>query len=402
MKSELRITILAPLYGLVSRGAERMVDDLASGLRGDVSIASLAGVHERGRRSPSDAQLADALALAQRFQRRHARLDRVAGILLRDRFRPLIGSRDYYSSSALLDAEYAKTVPSRLAALRPDVVLSFGGFHTHRAARQVCSDRGTALLGHYGGAADWSMRIVARQLTHGVVVSSPKDLRFLRQKEPQSRSWLIPPGVDLSHFEPGMPSVPVPDLSTLPRPVFFCASAFDSFKRIHLLIDAVAALGRGSLALAGDGPQRVPLLAQAEQQLGPGRFQYLGVLPKPRLRDVYRSIDVYCLPSVNEPFGIVLIEAMACNRPVVATDDETRRWMIGDAGVLADAANRPAFAAALDQAAQTEWGARPRARAAYFSLDRVTDAWNALIGSTAEGKIPSPTHFEREYEASTT
>ncbi|MEO6061514.1 MAG: glycosyltransferase, partial [Thermoflexales bacterium] len=237
------------------------------------------------------------------------------------------------------------------------------------------------------------------QLTHGIVVSSPIDLAFLRQREPAARPFLIPPGVDFSAFTPGPAHVSDEALRNLPRPIFFCASAFASFKRIHLLIDAVAELGQGSLVLAGDGPERNALLAMAEQRLGSRRFRHVGVLARTEMREMYRLADVYCLPSINEPFGIVMIEAMACNRPVVATDDRVRRWILGDAGLVVDVTDRDAFASALAKASRSDWDARPKARAEFFSLERVARSWNDVIAGLLAGRTAMTTPYERDLDS---
>ena len=45
-----------------------------------------------------------------------------------------------------------------------------------------------------------------------------------------------------------------------------------------------------------------------------------------------QACDVYCLPSYGEPFGMTALEAMACARPVVATDAGGLRYLVPDEG----------------------------------------------------------------------
>ena len=45
-----------------------------------------------------------------------------------------------------------------------------------------------------------------------------------------------------------------------------------------------------------------------------------------------QSCDVYCLPSFGEPFGMTALEAMACARPVVATDAGGLRHLVAERG----------------------------------------------------------------------
>lgn len=84
-------------------------------------------------------------------------------------------------------------------------------------------------------------------------------------------------------------------------------------------------------------------------------------------------------PSINEPFGNVFIEAMAANKPVVADDDEDRRWIIGDAGVLTDVRSVEKIADALWKAYNTDWGNGPRKQAEKFSWDKIIEQYSDLI-----------------------
>ena len=393
MKREPRIVILSDFYGVVARGAERIVDELWRNLEGNVSILGMAGVFSRTE-TPAESALQDLDRLISRTLR--GRWARFAGGAVRDRFRMVIGTRDYISPSQVLDARFAGGLPNALDRAQPDVVISYGGLHTHRVASGWCRRAGAVLLGHYGGPVGWSMRVSARQLTHGIVVSTPDQLAYVRRHEPKSRAHLIPPGVDLDAFRPVSAPTEVASLAALASPRVLCVSAFDAYKRLDLLVDAVARLGVGSLALVGDGALRDAVVSHAMKTLGPGRFVYLGTLNKTDLASVYRGCDVFCLPSQNEAFGIVIIEAMASNKPVVVTQDAVRAWMVGDAGITVDVEDQARFGAALSHAAAADWANRPRSRAAFFSSVQVARAWNDLIASCLEGRTDRPTLFERD------
>ena len=78
------------------------------------------------------------------------------------------------------------------------------------------------------------------------------------------------------------------------------------------LADAFAQLGRGSLTFVGDGPLR----AQLE---GRERVRVVGRVPHDDVPAWLSAADVVCGPALIEPFGQALLEAMACERSVVAT-----------------------------------------------------------------------------------
>jgi glycosyltransferase involved in cell wall biosynthesis len=92
---------------------------------------------------------------------------------------------------------------------------------------------------------------------------------------------------------------------------------FTGEKQMPLLIDAVARLPQSfKLLLVGYGPRRAELLDQANERI-PGRFAF--VKADNYLGDFYRAMDAFCLVSSHEGFGLVIPEAMLCNRPVIAT-----------------------------------------------------------------------------------
>lgn len=123
---------------------------------------------------------------------------------------------------------------------------------------------------------------------------------------------------------------------------------------LDVALDAWARLGQPGprLLVVGDGPSR-PALAARAAELGLGeRVRFLGLVGDEVLRDCYRAADVALVPSVAlEGFGLVVLEALACGLPVVATDaggpgevlsglDPTLVVPAGDAVALADRLDR--------------------------------------------------------------
>jgi glycosyltransferase involved in cell wall biosynthesis len=95
-------------------------------------------------------------------------------------------------------------------------------------------------------------------------------------------------------------------------PFFLFVGGLDERKNVLRLADAHARLGRGQLAFLGDGPLR----GQLEERSG---IRVLGRRPHARVAEWIGACDVLCQPSLVEPFGQALLEAMASERAVVAT-----------------------------------------------------------------------------------
>ncbi len=102
--------------------------------------------------------------------------------------------------------------------------------------------------------------------------------------------------------------------------------------------------------VAGDGDDRPRLAAIAEQR-APGAVRFLGFVPDADLPDLYRLADLYVMPSTEEGFGIVYLEAAACGLRVVGGKGGGSADAIPDerVGTIVDPADRPALLAAIVQ-----------------------------------------------------
>jgi glycosyltransferase involved in cell wall biosynthesis len=114
----------------------------------------------------------------------------------------------------------------------------------------------------------------------------------------------VPSGVDLDRFSPA----PAPNGELR----FVCIGSLTPRKNVIRLADAFERLGEGTLRFVGDGPLR----AQLE---GRPRIELSGVVPHERIPDEIAAARVVCGPSLIEPLGQALLEAMARGRTVVAT-----------------------------------------------------------------------------------
>jgi glycosyltransferase involved in cell wall biosynthesis len=124
-------------------------------------------------------------------------------------------------------------------------------------------------------------------------------------------------------------------------------------KGVDVLVEAFSQLhARGAcdrLAIAGDGPLRDLLVLQASA-LGVAKdVEFLGAVEAASLARLMASADVFVLPSRSEPLGVVLLEAMACGTPVVASSVGGIPEIVGEGcGVLVEPDDAAALVTAME------------------------------------------------------
>lgn len=174
-----------------------------------------------------------------------------------------------------------------------------------------------------------------------------------------------------------------------------CVGRLVPLKGQALLVRAVAALrDQGvdvDLTLVGDGPER-PGLERLARELGvEDRVTCAGAVGQDRILARYHEADVFCLPSFAEGVPVVLMEAMACELPVVTTRTMGIPELVEDGvgGLLVAPGDGEALAAALarlaaDPALRERLGAggRTRVREA-FELHRTLDDLGAALADAA-------------------
>lgn len=156
------------------------------------------------------------------------------------------------------------------------------------------------------------------------VVAVSRDLadRVVALGAAPGRVRVIRDGVDPAIFHPG-PKAAARDRVGLPPggPVVLFIGNLVPVKAVDVLLAAAARLPADvRLMIAGAGPLRKTLEAQAARLGLEGRVTFLGARPQPELADWYRAADAFVLPSHSEGTPNVLLEASACGTPWVATN----------------------------------------------------------------------------------
>jgi len=206
---------------------------------------------------------------------------------------------------------------------------------------------------------------------------------------------ILPPAVDTDRFQPVEDRAALRAELGLPvgMPLIGLVAQFVPWKRHHLFLDALEQITDRPwhAVLAGanlheDTVYPDTLRTRLSQPPFAGRSTLLHWQPEPQI--LMAALDLCVLTSEHEPFGRVLIEAMACGTTTVAVDAGGARDIIlpEQTGLLttADPATLATAIARLldDEALRRRYGQAGRARAvAEFSLPRQQETLNTLYGS---------------------
>ncbi|MGH2732471.1 MAG: glycosyltransferase family 4 protein [Actinomycetota bacterium] len=210
------------------------------------------------------------------------------------------------------------------SALAPGVTLARAGLLTLAARLRRCR---VVVHAHGGMVQLWlitpARRLLARIAlapTDRVVAVSEGGLAALGAVLSPARMSLIDNGVDMSAYAPD-PRSRIAPANDPPRILY--AGPITPRKGLLDLLEASSLLReRGAcheILLAGGTPAEGPE-AEAEVHAAAGRqVRFLGPRPHEAMPGLYRSVDLYCLPSWWEAMPLSVLEAMASGLPVVAS-----------------------------------------------------------------------------------
>jgi phosphatidylinositol alpha-1,6-mannosyltransferase len=179
-------------------------------------------------------------------------------------------------------------------------------------------------------------------------------------------------------------------------PAILCVARMYPRKRIGDLLEAAALLRRripgARVSIVGKGPGWAEV-ARLHGALGLGEtVALLGDVSRERLAEEYVSADIFCLPSVQESFGIVFLEAMAAGLPVVACRAAAIPEVVRDAvtGLLVPPSSPEYLAGALEALAADPGRARAmgdagRRAVTAYAPERVAAQFLEAVRSCFEG-----------------
>jgi glycosyltransferase involved in cell wall biosynthesis len=276
----------------------------------------------------------------------------------------------------------ARRVPSLARLLRRERPAVF---HAHMSSPVACkwglaaavlarvpAVLGTVQVGAYeppNRSAYWQLRALARGVDRYLAVSREIAAELTGKLGwPQEKVEVVYNAVDMERAAVDAPPGLREQLGGSPtRPLVLTPARLNPQKGHRVLLEAIAEVPEALFLLAGDGPERAPLEAEAERLGVADRVRFLG-----RREDVPQLLaasDVFALPSLYEGSSLAVLEAMAAGIPIVSSAIGGTEELIEDgrSGLLVPPGDAKALATALrrvlgDHALRQGLAARARAR----------------------------------------
>jgi glycosyltransferase involved in cell wall biosynthesis len=128
---------------------------------------------------------------------------------------------------------------------------------------------------------------------------------------------VVPNGVDLQGFGAGRNKKRLENFRLL------FVGRLNPVKGVEYLIDAMAGIKKKGtdveLTIAGDGPERKRLENLSKRLNVYNHVRFLGMVDRLKIASLMSESDIFVLPSISEGFPLVVLEAMACGLPIIAT-----------------------------------------------------------------------------------
>lgn len=270
---------------------------------------------------------------------------------------PLRHARAMSECAVLRAFQVTGVIPALLARRRWGIpFVTTYGFSYERLARSRTRGRLRAVVARLGLSA-----------ASAVIVPTVELRDLVATRVDPAKIHLVPNGVDTRRFRPGAGA---PDA----RPALLYVGRLSAEKSLATLLAAAAKLRARldlGVVIVGEGPERGALEAQGRALGVP--LEFVPFVDHRELPRLYARAHAFVLPSLTEGHPKVLLEAMACGVPCVASNVGGSRAILagGDAGLLFEAGDIGGLAACLEQVlTQPETARRLGARARAVVVER--------------------------------
>jgi glycosyltransferase involved in cell wall biosynthesis len=208
-----------------------------------------------------------------------------------------------------------------------------------------------------------------------ITVSAALKAALVELGAPSDKVTVLRNGVDTTLFRPPTDRDAARRALGLSRPTLISVGLLIERKGHHHTIEAMRQLPGFGLLIVGEGPEQAMLAALIERHGLGDRIRLLGPRPHGELPSLYGAADALVLASSREGWANVLLEAMACGTPVVASNIPGNPEVVREAasGLIVEANTADGIAAAVRRlVAAPPARAATRAYAEQFGWDETT------------------------------
>ncbi len=219
-----------------------------------------------------------------------------------------------------------------------------------------------------------------------ITVADALKNRLTELGAPEGKITTLRNGVDLNMFRP-LRRGRIREAMDIKGPVLASVGHLIERKGHDLVIDALTEIPDATLLIVGDGEEHSALKRQAKNHGLADRVRFCGRVPHEDMIGVYNAADILVLGSSREGWPNVLLEAMACGTPCVATNVWGNAEVISsaNAGLLVEERSAKAIAAAAKKLLASPPERKDvRAHAQAHSWEATADGMHAVFCELAE------------------
>ena len=262
--------------------------------------------------------------------------------------------------------------------------------------RTIHTPHGHLFYGYFGKGKQklyvFLERLAARFCERIITITDDERREYLKNKIGDEKKVVtIYNGIDMKRY-PGDGKKMRTELRIAQRaPVVGFVGRLEEIKGPHLFVEAAILIGNAfpqtHFLLVGDGPMKEKLMKQAH---GVPRFHFVG--HRDDITDVIAALDLIIIPSLNDGFNLVAVEAMASSKPIVATAVGGLPEVIGEGGILVGPGDKTGMAQTAvkllnSPSLKKEMGAKGRRRSETLfdwdvCLQRTFDMYHQVVETT--------------------
>ena len=295
----------------------------------------------------------------------------------------------------------------KIIELNPDIVHAQGSFAPYSTAAALVRNKYPTLLTAHGIIAKElkfhkginfifilfihkpNERYVVSKISNIIAVSL--HVKNVISDMTQSQIYVIQNGIDFEDIHNVQPH------KSIEYPSILFVGGLSKVKGIDTLLNAVPIIRKKILNLcvyiAGSGPEENKLKELVKELNIEENVNFLGYISGIKKYSYYKSADVCVFPSIYEPFGIVLLEAMACGKPVVASNvggipfvvEEGKTGLLFESGNVEDLADK-IMTILKNEELREKMGEAGRERAKEFTWDKIAERTVEVYKEILKGK----------------